>query len=156
MLTIITQIICCIILAAIIGFVIGWILRSVVEKDETSKTLDTTALPKNERDVLNLREENQRLLAKLKACQEKSQSSVSVQPKEQPKDDLKKIKGIGPYLEKKLHDMGIYYFRQIANLSEKEIGEIESKLEHFQDRIRRDNWVNQAKKLYEEKYGKNL
>lgn len=65
-------------------------------------------------------------------------------------DNLQMISGIGPKLEKLLHDLGIYYFAQIARWDEKTIAEIDDKLK-FKGRIQRDEWVRQAKLLAEGK-----
>lgn len=68
-------------------------------------------------------------------------------------DDLKKISGVGPYLEKLLHSNGVYTFAQIAALDEAGIDELQGKLEEFPGRIRRDEWVRQAAELHEETHG---
>ncbi|GAB3787244.1 hypothetical protein GCM10028818_51880 [Spirosoma horti] len=62
-------------------------------------------------------------------------------------DDLKVIVGIGPFLEKKLHALGIYTFRQIANFNAEDIDQINDLIEFFPGRIERDNWVGQAAEL---------
>jgi predicted flap endonuclease-1-like 5' DNA nuclease len=72
------------------------------------------------------------------------------------KDDLKKIWGIGPKLERLLNEMDVYYFRQIADWSDDEIEEIQAKLEEFPGRIRRDDWVTGAKREHKKKYGEEL
>ena len=64
-------------------------------------------------------------------------------------DDLKKIKGIGPKLERLLHKNGVYTFAQIANLSTEGMTELDSQLEEFKGRIVREDWIEQAKKLAE-------
>ncbi len=65
-------------------------------------------------------------------------------------DNLQIISGIGPKLEKLLHDMGIYYFAQIARWTKKDIAAVDDKLK-FKGRIERDEWVRQAKLLAEGK-----
>ncbi|WPP50388.1 helix-hairpin-helix domain-containing protein [Catalinimonas niigatensis] len=62
-------------------------------------------------------------------------------------DDLKKIKGIGPALEKQLNAIGIHSFQQIAQLSAKDIEKIEEQMNGFSGRIERDQWITQAKTL---------
>ena len=62
-------------------------------------------------------------------------------------DDLQAIVGIGPFLEKKLHAIGIYTFRQIANFNADDIDQINDLIEFFPGRIVRDNWVGQAAEL---------
>ncbi|MGV6853454.1 MAG: hypothetical protein ACWA5R_14915 [bacterium] len=62
------------------------------------------------------------------------------------KDDLKKIKGIGPAIEKKLNALGLTQYQQIAKLKTEEIDKINAQLS-FKGRIEREEWVKQAKKL---------
>ncbi|SFB71875.1 50S ribosomal protein L21 [Tropicimonas isoalkanivorans] len=61
-------------------------------------------------------------------------------------DDLKKLSGVGPALEKKLHDAGVTSFAQIAAWTEADIAEMNEKLS-FKGRIEREGWVDQAKEL---------
>ena len=65
----------------------------------------------------------------------------------EPADDLKQISGIGAGLEKKLKEHGVSTFRQIAQLSDDDIEELEGRIIRFSGRIKRDNWVEQARKL---------
>jgi large subunit ribosomal protein L21 len=65
-------------------------------------------------------------------------------------DDLKVISGVGPVLEKKLNDLGIYTYAQVAGFSKKDIDMVDDALS-FKGRIERDDWVAQAKKLAAEK-----
>ena len=58
-------------------------------------------------------------------------------------DDLKALTGVGPALEKKLHEAGVTTFAQIAAFTPEQIEEIEEKLS-FKGRIERDGWVEQA------------
>jgi predicted flap endonuclease-1-like 5' DNA nuclease len=68
-------------------------------------------------------------------------------------DDLKLIVGIGPVLERMLHQLGVTTFRQVAFWSERDIDEFDGKLHEFPGRIRRDEWVTQARSLHQSKYG---
>lgn len=63
-------------------------------------------------------------------------------------DDLKQLSGVGPALEKKLHEAGVTSFAQIAAWGPAEIAEFDEKLS-FKGRIEREGWVEQAKKLAE-------
>ena len=65
-------------------------------------------------------------------------------------DDLKKISGVGPALEKKLNALGITTYEQVAGLSKDEIAKVDDALS-FKGRIDRDEWLKQAKTLGEEK-----
>lgn len=62
-------------------------------------------------------------------------------------DDLQTIHGIGPVIEKSLNDLGIVNYRQIAELTRREVEEIADILEIFPGRIERDNWIGTARKL---------
>ena len=68
-------------------------------------------------------------------------------PRSGKADDLKQIKGVGPKLEKMLHDMGFYHFDQIAGWSPDEVAWGDENLEGFKGRVSRDEWVKQAKVL---------
>ncbi|MBO0949066.1 hypothetical protein [Fibrella forsythiae] len=68
-------------------------------------------------------------------------------------DDLKDIVGVGPFLERKLHSLGIYTFRQVGNFTKEDIDKVNEIIEFFPGRIERDNWVSQSKAFYEQKYG---
>ena len=61
-------------------------------------------------------------------------------------DDQKKLSGVGPALEKKLHAAGVTSFAQIAAWGEAEIADFDEKLS-FKGRIEREGWVEQAKEL---------
>jgi NADH-quinone oxidoreductase subunit E len=63
-------------------------------------------------------------------------------------DDLKRISGIGPRLEKVLHGMGVKTFADIAKWDDAEAVRIDVEL-GLDNRIIRDNWVKQAKALLE-------
>lgn len=62
-------------------------------------------------------------------------------------DDLKKIKGVGPKLEKLLNSLGFYHFDQIASWSAEEVAWVDENLQGFKGRVSRDNWVEQAATL---------
>ncbi len=63
-------------------------------------------------------------------------------------DDLKQISGVGPVLEGKLNNLGIFHFWQIAQWGKDEIAWVDGFL-NFKGRIERDDWVAQAGKLAE-------
>ncbi|MGB7405566.1 MAG: hypothetical protein WA906_07755 [Pacificimonas sp.] len=76
-------------------------------------------------------------------------------------DDLSLIKGIGPKMEAMLHDMGVWFFAQIADWTEDEKKMADAKLGNFKGRLDRDKVMEQAKLLaagrvteYEARFGK--
>lgn len=88
-----------------------------------------------------------------KAAPKKAEAKAEAPAKPAPKkaaatgaDDLKQLSGVGPALEKKLHEAGVTTFAQIAGWSEADIAEMDEKLS-FKGRIEREGWVDQAKKL---------
>ena len=65
-----------------------------------------------------------------------------------PHDDLKRIRGIGPDMEKALNEMRIRRYSDIANLSSALIEEIGKLLgPEFKARLARENWIEQAQIL---------
>lgn len=76
-------------------------------------------------------------------------------------DDLSRIKGVGPKLVTMLHELGVTRFEQIAAWDEAEVDRVDSQLGRFKGRIRRDQWVEQArllvagdKEAFEGKFGR--
>ena len=63
------------------------------------------------------------------------------------KDDLKQIRGIGPFIEKKLHQIGVYTIKQIASFKKDDVTRATELIKYFPGRIERDEWVFQAKEL---------
>ena len=72
---------------------------------------------------------------------------IEVRPEHPPADDLKRIRGVGPVLERTLNQLGIYYFKQIACLNADGIDWVTYHLDTFPGRIERDEWVEQAGQL---------
>jgi predicted flap endonuclease-1-like 5' DNA nuclease len=62
-------------------------------------------------------------------------------------DDLKRIKGVGPKMEKLCNSLGFYHFDQIASWSRDEVAWVDANLEGFKGRVTRDTWVEQARLL---------
>lgn len=87
-------------------------------------------------------------------AEERRAAAAAAPPAEE--DDLKLISGIGPVLEGKLQNAGITTYQQIATLTDPEIDRLETEIAHLSGRIRRDDWISQAKTLYLRKYGRSL
>ncbi len=78
-----------------------------------------------------------------------------------PADDLRKIKGLGPKMQKLLVSLEVTRYAQIAAWSEADLDDLDTKLGAFAGRPRRDKWVEQARLLatgdtgaYEAEFGK--
>ncbi|MEC9368791.1 MAG: 30S ribosomal protein S2 [Pseudomonadota bacterium] len=79
----------------------------------------------------------------------KADSAGGFKPLKKPEgdaDDLKQISGLGPVLESKLNEYGIFHYRQIAALTKDDIAAVDTALD-LKGRIDRDDWVKQAKTL---------
>ena len=76
--------------------------------------------------------------------------------KVQQKDDLSKIHGIGPVFAKTLNKMGLHTYIQIARWKPEDINKVAKKLYTAPERIKRDKWIEEAKKEHFRKYGERL
>ena len=99
-------------------------ILSFVEESETAEP-DPESLGKSDKKVLN--------------------EKIDIEDHE--KDDLTLINGIGPFIEKKLNDIGIYTYQQIADFDGPKIEQVTRDVAYFPGRIEKDDWVGQAKKL---------
>lgn len=61
-------------------------------------------------------------------------------------NDLKRIRGIGVLIEKRLNALGISSYEQIANWTVGDIDRLSQTLD-FKGRIERENWIEQARIL---------
>ena len=66
------------------------------------------------------------------------------------RDDLQRIKGVGPFIAEKLNMLGITTFRQVANMTPELEDQVNTAIEFFPGRIRRDKWAAQAAKMADE------
>ena len=93
--------------------------------------------------------------AKEKPAETKAEAPKAAPKKAAPKaeagaDDLKQLSGVGPALEKKLHEAGVTSFAQIAAWTADDIAEMDEKLS-FKGRIEREGWLDQAKAIVDSK-----
>ncbi len=68
---------------------------------------------------------------------------------EQGKDNLTLIEGIGPFIEQKLNDIGIFSYEQISQFDDTQIEEVTRQIQFFEGRIKKDDWVGQAESLHQ-------
>jgi molybdopterin-containing oxidoreductase family membrane subunit len=88
-------------------------------------------------DNSNSEENTKNLLGKLGSFDAATQTA----------DDLKKISGVGPVMEKKLNQLGIYTFDQVSKMTDTEYDLLDSIIGEFPGRAKRDDWAGQASKL---------
>ena len=72
------------------------------------------------------------------------------------KDDLQKLSGVGPVLEKKLNRLGFRTYADIAQLDRDGVETLAEKLATSAQRIRRDKWQATARREHKAKYGSAL
>ena len=106
----------------------------VLQRPKAKAKPKKAAAPKKEKAVKN-------------ATNDADKPKLLAKARDDGADDLKKITGVGPKLEKELNGAGVFHFDQIANWTSKEIAWADENLVSFKGRITRDNWVSQAKKL---------
>ncbi|MCX6216031.1 hypothetical protein [Spirosoma sp.] len=143
------------VVAAVLGFIIGYVSRRSTIK-ELEGILVTT-----ERDlddcyrqtpvVADTDDEEAIVLNRIRSRSSEVNFGRIGMASAIDADNLKVIVGIGPYLEKKLNAIGIYTFRQIANFAPEDIEQVNDIIEFFPGRIERDNWVGQAADLVNKK-----
>lgn len=90
---------------------------------------------------------NQALIDADAAAQISIDSSTTTPMPAPSGDDLTRIKGLGPKIATLLGEQGITSFADIAAWNDADIDRIDAQLGRFQGRIRRDDWVEQAKLL---------
>jgi len=75
-----------------------------------------------------------------------AKTEAAAAPAAEGADDLKKLSGVGPALEKKLLEAGVTSFAQIAAWTPEDVAAMDEKLS-FKGRIEREGWIEQAKEL---------
>ncbi|MGD1889051.1 MAG: hypothetical protein ACFB15_00330 [Cyclobacteriaceae bacterium] len=105
------------------------------------------AKPKAKKETKSASAKQDEAITRVKAKAEQIDFNRIGKASEAEKDDLKRIKGVGPFLEKKLNALGIYTFAQVANFTDEDKDKVNDAIEFFPGRISRDDWVGQAKKL---------
>jgi predicted flap endonuclease-1-like 5' DNA nuclease len=143
--------------AFVIGYYFGTLKRKSTKKSERKETAITDI---NNDDSFDLVDDISKIRAKktFERGGKETVNTVFEAPKSldfetigkgslETKDDLKLIKGIGPNIEEKLNEVGIYNYTQISNFTSKDIEDLTELIKFFPGRIERDNWVGQAYKL---------
>lgn len=142
--------------------------RLRAELEETAQQLHTeaaerdTTIERLESDLRAASDQEKRALKKQLAESKDRPKAAEVLPAGQlfkrpaESDDLKKVWGIGPKLEKTLNRLGITTFAQIARFTADDIERVSHALDFFPGRIIRDGWTDGAAKEHYKKYGKKL
>ena len=144
MLEIASQIILCLLLAALIGFILGYLFCKFQHQKDgcggDSGTADAVAATQSGLDDDP---------TAVDTTQKTKPVTLSA-PRGGKKDNLTLIKGIGVKIEQALNEQGIYHFDQIAGWSEENIRWVDENIA-FPGRVKREQWIEQAKLLAEGK-----
>jgi len=127
-------------IAFLIGCVIGWFLRAKIFRPSggASPAPSDSGGQKLQMSVVSE--------PAPKIAQNLARPKTLPKPREGGKNDLKRIKGVGPKIEQKLNELGIYHFDQIAAWDSQTVDWVDDYLS-FKGRIKRDRWIDQAKEL---------
>lgn len=149
--------------AALLGFGVAWLLRGVDIAELRAQVLRLeTDLGLREHELGAARGGSGRMGAPASAEQVPGlgvPASDAIRPSTTVRadpDDLKRIRGVGPVLEKRLNELGVHQFRQVALWTDADIDFFDRELRNFHGRIRRENWVHSATEEHFKKYGEWL
>ncbi len=71
----------------------------------------------------------------------------SYNPENQTADNLQKLKAVGPFLEQRLHQVGLYTYVQVSKLTQDDFELLDEVIENFPNSAQREDWVAQATEL---------
>ena len=117
------QIFIYLLIAGLIGGIIGWFLRGNCENDEEEAN----------------REKEDEIISSNKP-------PLLLQARPEGKDNLTLIKGVGRVLEMNLNRLGVYHFNQISSWTNEQQVWVDKKM-GLLGRIEREDWVEQAQNL---------
>jgi predicted flap endonuclease-1-like 5' DNA nuclease len=141
-----------------LGFLYGWFMKLILDEIYTK---DHLRMITNENTLLKERIklfEQPRSLESTSIQRTPPQPVQPVEPAPTPKsvrrtasekDDLKKIKGVGPQMEKKLNNAGVNTFEQMSRLTTTDLQNILGISKRVVQSA--DNLITQAKKLAQQK-----
>jgi len=138
--------------AFLLGLFSGWLVKSMIAEADWRHRIQALA---SENAFLKDRIRSLEVQIKSKSLEAKSRTRPVTQPVEQPrpvetdtrKDDLKLLKGVGPAIEKRLNNAGIYTFADIVQLTPAELQEMLGNTR----RVPASNLIAEAKKLARQK-----
>jgi len=144
-----------VVIALVLGLVIAWYVFNATRRTRITGTvkdvLDEGAAPA---------ERNKALIDSAPAAT-RDAASPTPAPATSGGDDLTRIKGLGPKIAALLGELGVSRFADVAGWDDAAIDRIDAQLGRFQGRIRRDDWVGQARLLaagdeggFADKYGR--
>jgi len=138
-----SQIIICLILAALLGWIIGYLMGKATCTNDNEREDNSHELHINNQGIYAM--EATTLMSDT-PIELGTQPILLTEARAGGKDNLQLIKGVGKVLEGVLNETGIYHFDQIANLSAEEVSWLDNSMS-FPGRIKREEWVSQSIEL---------
>jgi len=166
MLEIASQMILCLLLAALLGFIIGYLFGkgtcaddncgedNTAHKDDEGHTQSTQSIASSVESVSTSNSHNSQAPSSSSVATaatagnttNHSKPKMLTSPRNGEADNLTRIKGVGDKIEEELNNTGIYHFDQIADWNTQNIAWADETL-GFPGRVAREEWVPQAKIL---------
>jgi len=120
------------------GLFLKWVFDQVYRNNNRARVIAGDLVLKDEIELFD-----EPVIIESKPVQQKA-SLAATKPASR-KDDLKKIKGVGPAMEKKLNAAGIHTFEQFSRLSLKELQSIAGTSKRIAEHA--NDMIAQARKL---------
>ena len=150
MLELAMQMLFCLLISALLGGIIGYMLGRIAKCDTQAKEKTPPLYDYDEEQQLHNTQYKETFAQIPDAVIKKSEKGIKpislTTPKDGVADDLKKISGVGLKIENSLYELGIFHFYQIAEWSHDNITWIDEYLS-YKGRVVREEWVEQAKHL---------
>ena len=148
MLEIASQMILCLLLAAPIGAIIGYLFgkstcaNNNCGQDVEAHTSDTHGIATTTATATA----GATAVAATPSAPAGAAPELLSAPRNGEKDNLTRIKGICVKIDETLNEIGIYHFDQIASWNEENVAWVDANVA-FPGRVKREAWVEQAKAL---------
>ncbi len=163
------EIVVWLLIAAVLGFVLGWLLRGILRPPRRSAPAPqvVAAAPPGRTEVTEVDTGEGHTRTASAAVDSRFAPHDPVEARSRvaeiasrtagdgdiPSDDLVRIHGVGPKIARLLVAMGITSFRQVARFTAEDVAVVNDALEVFPGRIERDDWMSSARELHREVYG---
>lgn len=148
MLELAMQMLFCLLIAALLGGIIGYLLGRISRCDTHKKVVPLYDYDELQQHNTTPHKEVFASIpdATIKKVEKGIKPITLSAPRDGIADDLKEIGGVGLRIENGLYELGIFHFSQIAEWTADNIMWIDNLFSH-KGRIAREEWIVQAKRL---------